>query len=386
MSLKENGDIVEFLKQKDYEMVNNNLGLGSFGKTVLLNDPFIDELFVAKKYEPYLEEDQKEFYESFLQEIKIMYKLNHKNVVRIFNYYPYEKIYTGYIIMEYIDGYTIDEYLDKYTPWGDYGDPDSLFAQLIDGFEYIEKQGIIHRDIREGNILVTKDGTVKIIDFGLGKTFAPVDTSKDSMVEIINRSGLDCLPNEYFEGKYDSQTDMFYLAELFNRHLVKSGNDIIFSYEAILHKMMEPQKENRYADFSAIKEAMNSRDFSTIEINQQDKKIYQSFTNAIVSCMSCFTEDKAFTKSVADFTEKLKNLIKKNCFEDYIQGNGDIVGLLVTSNCKYFPKDNIECTVFTDFETWFSGLSEDAKKLVFNNMIAKISLVETRKEYDDLPF
>lgn len=46
--MKNNGDIVSFLKQKNYVMVNNDLGGGSFGKTVLLQDPFTDELFVAK--------------------------------------------------------------------------------------------------------------------------------------------------------------------------------------------------------------------------------------------------------------------------------------------------------------------------------------------------
>lgn len=46
---KQNGDVIPFVKQKDYIMVNNDLGGGSFGKTVLLQDPFIDELFVAKK-------------------------------------------------------------------------------------------------------------------------------------------------------------------------------------------------------------------------------------------------------------------------------------------------------------------------------------------------
>jgi serine/threonine-protein kinase len=44
---KENGDIIEFIKKKDYVMVNKNLGCGSFGKTVLLQDTAIDELFVA---------------------------------------------------------------------------------------------------------------------------------------------------------------------------------------------------------------------------------------------------------------------------------------------------------------------------------------------------
>lgn len=38
--MKDNGEIVKFLKEKDYEMINNNLGAGSFGKTVLLKDPF----------------------------------------------------------------------------------------------------------------------------------------------------------------------------------------------------------------------------------------------------------------------------------------------------------------------------------------------------------
>lgn len=50
--MKNNGDMVSFLKQKNYIMINNDLGGGSFGKTVLLQDPFTDELFVAKMYKP----------------------------------------------------------------------------------------------------------------------------------------------------------------------------------------------------------------------------------------------------------------------------------------------------------------------------------------------
>ena len=97
--LKQNGDMIPFLKQKDYIMVNNNLGGGSFGKTVLLQDPFIDELFVAKKYEPEYPGIREQFYKNFLDEIKILYKLNHRNVVRIYNYYAYKENFTGYILM-----------------------------------------------------------------------------------------------------------------------------------------------------------------------------------------------------------------------------------------------------------------------------------------------
>ena len=67
--MKNNGDLVTFLKQKDYIMVNNDLGGGSFGKTVLLKDPFIDELFVAKLYQPEYKEIQERFFKNFLDEI-----------------------------------------------------------------------------------------------------------------------------------------------------------------------------------------------------------------------------------------------------------------------------------------------------------------------------
>lgn len=384
--MKNNGDIVEFVKQKNYVMINNSLGSGSFGQTVLLKDPFIDELFVAKKYEPYYEDTKKEFYDSFLQEIKIMYKLYHPNVVRIFNYYPYESLYTGYIIMEFIDGENIADYLDGYLAWDEIGSPDSLFVQLIDGFDYIEKQGIVHRDIREGNILVTKDGIAKIIDFGLGKSFSPIDTSDDSMAEIINRSGLDRLPNEYFEGKYDSRTDMFYLAELLNRLLRITSNDIIFSYHSILEKMMEPERENRYKSFAEIKEAMALKDFSTFEISDEDKQIYQDFSNAIVTCLSCFISERCFVNSIEEFKDNLHNVIQKNCFEDTVQDTSDIVTILVKGKYRFFPNRNIPCATLISFEKWFLALSLESQRLVFNNLIAKISIKEISEPEEELPF
>lgn len=384
--MKDNGELIEFVKQKDYVMVNNNLGSGSFGQTVIIKDPFIDELFVAKKYEPYYEDAKKVFFESFLQEIKIMYKLYHPNVVRIFNYYPYESLYTGYIIMEYIDGKNISDYLYDFLEWPDNVTPDDIFLQLIDGFDYIEKQGIVHRDIREGNILVTKDGIVKIIDFGLGKTFSPVDMSIDSMANIINRSGLDCLPNEYFIGKYDSLTDMFYLAELYNRLLRNTCNENIFSYGAILRKMMDPDRNNRYQSFSEIKEAIASKDFSTLNISDHDKKVYQEFSNAIVSCLSSFTNERTFVNDISEFTDTLQSVIQKNCFEDYIQNPSDLIRVIVKGNYSYYKKQKVHCSILVTFRDWFLSLSSESQKLVFTNLKSKLSNVPISIPDEELPF
>ena len=165
---KKNGEIIPFIKQKNYIMVNNDLGKGSFGKTVLLQDPFIE----AKKYEPEEESIKQQFYRNFLAEIKILYKLNHKNIVRIYNYYAYENLYTGYILMEYIDGKTIGEFIESYCAPFSHITLDDIFLQLVDAFCYMEAHEVIHRDIREGNILIERDGTVKVIDFGIGKLWA----------------------------------------------------------------------------------------------------------------------------------------------------------------------------------------------------------------------
>ena len=100
---------------------------------------------------------------NFLDEIKILYKLNHKNIVRIYNYYAYENIFTGYILMEYIDGKNIEDFINDYFAPLEEITLDDIFLQLIDAFCYIEAHGVIHRDIREGNILIDKMGTVKVI-------------------------------------------------------------------------------------------------------------------------------------------------------------------------------------------------------------------------------
>ena len=70
---------VEFIPVKGYDVINDNLGEGSFGKTILIKDSSIDELFVCKKYSPRTGISKKEFFDTFKKEIKLMYQINHPN-------------------------------------------------------------------------------------------------------------------------------------------------------------------------------------------------------------------------------------------------------------------------------------------------------------------
>jgi len=385
--MKNNGDIIPFLKQKDYIMVNNALGSGSFGKTVLLQDPFIDELFVAKKYEPEHEDVKERFYKNFLDEIKILYKLNHRNIVRIYNYYAYEDIFTGYIIMEYVEGKNIDEFITEYGVF-DVVSLDDVFFQLIDGFCYIEEHKIFHRDIREGNILIDNAGTVKIIDFGIGKNYGKKVDDSDSLVAAINREGADTLPQEYYDGEYTSKTDMFYLAELFNRLLNKviEPDFLDFSYQNILVKMMEKQPQDRYATFPDIKEAIGKQDFVNMKISQQDKDIYQAFSKLVYGALTSFIDEQRFNYDTDVFVAKLEKALQDNLFEDVIQKNADIISSIVTSEYRYNNRVDIPCSVIKDFLGWFKGSTPPSQKLIITNIISKLSRIYVEETEPELPF
>ena len=386
--MKENGELIQFLREKDYVMENNSLGNGSFGKTVLIRDPVIDELFVAKKYEPEYKELQEAFYNSFKQEIKILHKLNHKNLVRIYSYYCYDSVFTGYIIMEYIRGQRLDDWMNNYPPF----DPKSLnevFIQLIDAFDYLEKNAIVHRDIREGNILIDNNGIPKIIDFGLGKIFTQTTDSNDSLASQINRIGLEALPNEYFLHKYSSKTDMFYLGELFHRLIKQNSLDNCFSYMQVIEKMMNKEPERRYKSFSEIKEIIQYNNFSEFNIPESDKEIYQQFSENLLYAISAFSEKPKFNTDITNIEIGLKSLLKNNLFEQVIVKNNDLISVFVKTGYSYHPQRQIDVEIVKRFHKWFLSLENKNKEVVLNNLNYKLSTIQisfSPSFSEDIPF
>jgi serine/threonine protein kinase len=177
--------IVTFLRKKDLKFVKE-LGQGACGRTVILHDDVIDEDFVCKKYAPIYDSMKAELFDSFVREIKILHVLNHLNVVRVFNYYLYPEKLTGFILMELVVGVDIEEYLISHPDQANH-----VFLQVVEGFEHLERHGILHRDIRPQNILVTENGVAKVIDFGFGKRIgASRDFEKSISLSIGGASRL----------------------------------------------------------------------------------------------------------------------------------------------------------------------------------------------------
>ena len=102
----------------------------------------------------------------FNHEASLYLTLSHENIVRIFDYI--EKDGELWIIMERIDGLTVGE-LAEHRPL-----PDTvlrtILGGMVDALTYIHQRNILHRDISHNNVMITRDGTVKLLDFGLARS------------------------------------------------------------------------------------------------------------------------------------------------------------------------------------------------------------------------
>jgi serine/threonine-protein kinase len=293
--------------------------------------------------------------------------------------------------MEYIDGQNISDFISEYNIPFATVTLDNIFIQLIDGFNYIENHGIIHRDIRENNILIDKSGEVKIIDFGIGKVIEKGKVLHDSLASEINREGSDTLPQEHYEGVYTSKTDMFYLAELLNRLLKNAFDqfgilDTDFSYFDILDKMMKKNPKDRYSNFSEIREAIDKYDFTNMEIDPNDKRIYQAFTDSLRAAVNSFIDERKFNYNIDHFVSQIEKVIIDNCFEDKIQNNSEVIRSIVSSGYNYNPSYYISLYDVKNFYEWFKKSSLQSQQLILNNAISKLSGIKIVVNEPDIPF
>ena len=373
---------VEFTPVKGYDIINDNLGAGSFGKTILIKDPSIEELFVCKKYSPQPGIQKKEFFDTFKKEIKLMYQINHPNVVRVFTYYLYEDYYTGYILMEYIEGDSIDKWFEDY--WLQTTDSNDIFRQLIEGFACIEKSGIVHRDIRESNILISRNNEVKIIDFGLGKKIDKVGMSADSFNKIINRQQMQRIPNEFAEAKYTSKTDMFCIAELFWR-MLKKHNISDFKHEYILNKMMNADPAKRYESFKDILMALDKKDMKALEISDEDRAIYRGFTESLYGVLAEFSEKPNLNLSIPYVLEGLQQLLESNCLNESVQMVSELIGIFVKSGYRYYNTRYVDVEAIYNFYNWFISKDEAFQNVILKNIKNRL-LSRPVKVGEELPF
>ena len=111
------------------------------------------------------------FSERFAREAKAIASLNHPNICTLFDVGP------DYLVMEMIEGPTLSERI-KEGPLS-LDETSSIMRQVADALEYAHEKGVVHRDLKPGNIKIRPDGLVKVLDFGLAKVSPTTSASDD---------------------------------------------------------------------------------------------------------------------------------------------------------------------------------------------------------------
>jgi len=157
-----------------YYSIVEKLGEGGMGAVYKARDQRLDR-FIALKVLPAEKMADPERRRRFEQEAKSASALNHPNIVTIYDIGQADDVH--YIAMEYVTGRTLDDLIGpKGLPLND---ALALAIQVADGLAKAHAAGIIHRDLKPSNIMVTPDGLVKILDFGLAKLAEKVEQIDD---------------------------------------------------------------------------------------------------------------------------------------------------------------------------------------------------------------
>ena len=146
------------------------LGRGAMGVVYKARDPQIDRLVAVKTVSLWGQEpeEEQEFRLRFANEAQAAGRLHHPGIISVFDVGEDPENQDPYIVLEYVSGESLQRVLarEKKLPLNK---ALKLAEELADALDYAHAQGVVHRDMKPANILVTEDGHAKIADFGIAK-------------------------------------------------------------------------------------------------------------------------------------------------------------------------------------------------------------------------
>jgi serine/threonine protein kinase len=152
-------------------LLERQLGAGGMGTVYLGRDVTLERVVAVKVLKAELVSDQK-FMATFLREAEITASLNHPNIVQVYAFGEHDGVY--YLVVEYISGGSLD---DRIMTLGSITELEGIEVGIAvaRGLECALERGLIHRDIKPGNILFNANNTAKVVDFGLSLSFETTD-------------------------------------------------------------------------------------------------------------------------------------------------------------------------------------------------------------------
>ena len=182
------------------------LGSGGMGQVFLVRHRRLDRLEALKVLLPDFAENPR-FMQRFMRESKVLARLRHPNIVSIHDCSDLNGLL--YILMEFVDGESLREVIARGALTVE--ERIDIVAQIGEAMRYAHKAGVIHRDLKPGNILLSKGGEVKVVDFGLGKemTKGKGNVSLTGPREIMGTPGYMAPEQSQSVGEVDFRSDIY---------------------------------------------------------------------------------------------------------------------------------------------------------------------------------
>ena len=187
------------------------LGEGGMGDVYLAEHISIKRNVAIKVLKPELIKNE-EIRLRFKNEASMLAHLQHPNIVGLIDYVESED--GLFLIMEYVDGKGLDEILKSQETLIDIRLAESIMKQILEAFQYAHKNGIVHRDVKPSNILITADNQIKVLDFGIAKI---VGDSKHNLTKTGTQIGtVFYMSPEQVKGKeLDLRSDIYSIGVTF---------------------------------------------------------------------------------------------------------------------------------------------------------------------------
>jgi serine/threonine-protein kinase len=215
------------------------IGRGGMGVVYKANDPHLNRL-VAIKMMTGGYSDNPDLLKRFYREAQSTGNLQHPNIVTVYDLGDLEG--NPYLVMEFLEGESLDAVINSHNPLS-LITKINFICDVCHGLAYAHHQGIVHRDIKPGNIMVLKNGSVKIVDFGIAHFGDKTVTRTGQLI-----GSLGYMSPEQVNGKpIDTRTDIFstgvVLYQLLTYALPFDGDSTAATLLKIIHDPPPPLKK-----------------------------------------------------------------------------------------------------------------------------------------------
>ncbi|MBE6395414.1 MAG: hypothetical protein E7046_00210 [Lentisphaerae bacterium] len=259
-----------------------------------------------------VQDDGKQQWKKLEKRTAELSRLNHPNVVRYYGCFSESGLFNDVhvVVQEFLDGETLKERLVKCRSGLDVDLGLKVADAALAGLEYISRCGIVHRDVKPGNIFVCANGAVKLIDFEIAKQRGGTTTSTAGNI----RGSFDYMAPDFTDAEFhgDEKSDVFSMGVVvheilvgktpyqrlegegkqanfaflsrWSRALTEDSSPIYISSRVkrllahateILEKALAPKREERYSGFSEFREALKTVKFRTLRNGSRSYQVLQ---------------------------------------------------------------------------------------------------------------